>query len=124
MYERTAEVLREYGLFQYEISNYAEKGRECRHNLGYWTGTEYLGLGLGASSLLDGVRFHNTRDMRNYLSSGGRTELLRETDERLSREDRQAEFMILGLRLIRGVSELEFEERFGQAAGGCLWHTD
>ena len=114
MYECTGEILGEYGLLQYEISNYARKGYECRHNLGYWTGKDYLGLGLGASSLLEGVRFHNTQDMKEYLASGGCTEQLRIVDERLSREERQAEFMILGLRLIAGVSELEFEKRFGQ----------
>ena len=76
-------------------------------------GKDYLGLGLGASSLMDGVRFHNTQDMQVYLASGGRPELLRMTDERLSREDRQAEFMILGLRLTAGVSEAEFEKKFG-----------
>ena len=51
MYEATAQILREYGFEQYEISNYAKKGRECRHNVGYWIRQDYLGFGLGASSL-------------------------------------------------------------------------
>lgn len=51
MYEDTADILKSYGFEQYEISNYAKNGYECRHNLGYWKRTEYLGLGLGAASL-------------------------------------------------------------------------
>lgn len=68
MYERTAELLREYGYEQYEISNYARPGYACEHNIGYWTGREYLGLGLGASSLIDHCRFCNTNDMEIYLA--------------------------------------------------------
>ena len=52
MYEDTADILKRYGFEQYEISNYAKNGFECRHNLGYWKRTEYLGLGLGAASLV------------------------------------------------------------------------
>ena len=63
MYEDTAAVLREYGYRQYEISNYAREGFTCRHNTGYWQRTEYLGIGLGAASLLEGRRFHTTVDM-------------------------------------------------------------
>lgn len=50
MYERTEEILEEYRFHRYEISNYAQEGKECRHNLGYWSRVEYLGIGLGASS--------------------------------------------------------------------------
>lgn len=67
MYERTAEILKKYDFEQYEISNYARPGYACRHNIGYWTGREYLGLGLGASSLIKNCRFHNTSDMELYV---------------------------------------------------------
>ena len=60
MYEDTAGILAEYGYEQYEISNYAKKGLACRHNIGYWTRKEYLGLGLGAASLWENQRFSNT----------------------------------------------------------------
>lgn len=63
IYERTEEMLKEAGYHRYEISNYAKDGYECRHNLGYWERKEYLGLGLGASSLLNETRFHNTEHM-------------------------------------------------------------
>ena len=69
MYEATAQILREYGFEQYEISNYAKKGRECRHNVGYWIRQDYLGFGLGASSLYGKERFVNTQDMKKYLEN-------------------------------------------------------
>ena len=72
MYHVTADVLRDHGYERYEISNYSRPGRECRHNLTYWTGGDYLGMGLGAASLTDGVRHKNTDDLLRYLS-GERT---------------------------------------------------
>lgn len=115
MYERTREVLEEYGFSQYEISNYSLPGRECRHNLGYWTGTEYLGLGLGAASLLENRRFSNTADRDRYLEYCTEPEKLEEAEEILTLEDRMGERMILGLRLIAGVSASEFEKDFGRS---------
>lgn len=76
IYRMTERILREYGYHRYEISNYARKGYECRHNLGYWERVEYLGLGLGASSLVSALtgefRFHNTSDMEKYRKLFGR----------------------------------------------------
>lgn len=115
MYERTHEVLAEYGFNQYEISNYSLPGRECRHNLGYWTGTEYLGLGLGAASLLENRRFSNTAERDLYLKYCAEPEKLEEGEELLTVEDRMGERMILGLRLIAGVSAAEFEKDFGRS---------
>ncbi|MBQ0058399.1 MAG: radical SAM family heme chaperone HemW, partial [Lachnospiraceae bacterium] len=68
MYQRVAEILRDGGYHRYEISNYARDGYECRHNKRYWTGKPYLGLGLGASSYMDQMRWKNTSDMETYLS--------------------------------------------------------
>ena len=67
MYELTGSVLKENGYLHYEISNYAKPGRECRHNLGYWQRKDYLGFGLGASTLLNPVRYKNTEDLCDYL---------------------------------------------------------
>ncbi len=115
MYHATAAILREYGYSRYEISNYARKGCECRHNLGYWTGEEYLGLGLGASSYTMNRRFHVEKDINNYLHIDMNRDItpLYEDVQELTAEDRMSEFMILGLRLTRGVSSAEFAERFG-----------
>ena len=68
-YEATAQILREYGFEQYEISNYAKKGRECRHNVGYWIRQDYLGIGLGASSLYGKERFCQYTGYEKYLEN-------------------------------------------------------
>lgn len=112
MYEDTASVLAEYGYEQYEISNYARPGFACRHNVGYWRRTDYLGIGLGAASLLDGVRFTNTRDMGEYLKGAHEPELLRRDVTVLTEKDEMEEFMFLGLRMTEGVSEKEFQRQF------------
>lgn len=75
IYKETQYRLRQAGYRQYEISNYAHPGRECRHNSGYWTRENYLGLGLGAASLVENVRYANTRDLYGYLDG---TRMLRE----------------------------------------------
>lgn len=113
MYEDTAAILKEYGYEQYEISNYAKKGKRCRHNVGYWTRCDYLGFGLGAASLWGNKRFSNTADMEEYLKNSAFPERIRLMDPILSREDEMAEFMFLGLRMTEGVSEAVFRQEFG-----------
>ena len=115
MYEDVAVVLKEYGYHQYEISNYAKAGCECRHNEGYWQRKDYLGLGLGAASLLGKERFSNTSDMQEYLKNSSAPEKIQKNWELLTREDEMAEFMFLGLRMTQGVSKKEFQEYFGTA---------
>lgn len=113
MYEDTGKILGEYGYHQYEISNYAKKGRRCRHNEGYWTRMDYLGLGLGAASLLGNRRFSNTDSMEEYLKNSGSPEKIRKNQENLSTYDEMAEFMFLGLRMTEGISVKRFQECFG-----------
>lgn len=115
MYEDVAKVLGEYDYHQYEISNYAKENRECRHNEGYWQRKDYLGLGLGAASLIGNERFTNTRDMQEYLENSGVPERIRKDREVLTEKDEMAEFMFLGLRMTEGVSKAEFQEYFGNA---------
>ena len=114
MYENTAGILEEYGFHQYEISNYAKGGRECRHNKGYWQRIDYLGLGLGASSLLDHMRFSNTADMKEYIGNSAFPDKIRQNMESLTEADEMAEFMFLGLRMTEGVSMEAFAEYFGK----------
>ena len=119
IYHLTRTFLGEQGYGRYEISNYAKPGHECRHNIGYWTEVPYLGLGLGASSYLGGCRFSNTGDMDMYLGldfAGTPEESLEQLHgplQELSREARMEEFMFLGLRLTKGVSEIDFVAMFG-----------
>lgn len=115
IYHAAKEILAEHGYERYEISNYAKPGRQCRHNIGYWTGKAYLGLGLGASSYVFGHRFHNTADLEEYLAAdltipGAVSQDIQE----LTLEDRMEEFMFLGLRMMQGVDGSEFLGRFGQ----------
>lgn len=112
MYEDTAEILERYGYRQYEISNYAKQGYMCRHNAGYWQRREYLGFGLGASSLYRGMRFSNTRRMQEYLKESRNPDQIRKDVIVLSRNERIEEFMFLGLRMTEGISEKKFEENF------------
>lgn len=110
MYRETEQILAQAGYERYEISNYAKKGYACRHNLVYWQGGDYLGLGLGSSSYMDGVRFHNTTDFNIYVNQGAYVE----DREELSVQAKMEEFMFLGLRVMAGVSGTEFEKRFGK----------
>ena len=110
MYRETEQILAQAGYERYEISNYAKKGYACRHNLVYWQGGDYLGLGLGSSSYMDGVRFHNTTDFDTYVNQDAYVE----DREELSVQAKMEEFMFLGLRVMAGVSGTEFEKRFGK----------
>ena len=138
MYYDTERILGEAGYHRYEISNYAKLGYECRHNKGYWTGTEYLGLGLGASSYINIrrekgeaakisasgkesgdrrqlERRSNVRDFKTYLSltrDDFRAGRQIEERELLTNQAMMEEFMFLGLRLTEGISEEEFFRRF------------
>ena len=113
MYHETKRFLKDCGYERYEISNYAKPGRECRHNIGYWTGVPYLGLGLRASSYLDGCRFTVNPDMKQYLEEkpGMFADI-----EKLTKKDMEEEFFYVGLRMTAGVSLSEFERRFGISA--------
>ncbi len=117
MYERTREILAEYGYQQYEISNYAKPGYECRHNLGYWERVPYLGLGTGASSLIryqgKEYRFHHVTEVEEYIKLAGTPEKLVREPEEVVRRAQIEEFMFLGLRKSQGIGKSEFRKRFG-----------
>ena len=113
MYKLTGQILAAHGYERYEISNYARSGCRCRHNMGYWTGEEYLGLGPAAASYLGCekmCRYKNPADLKAYMSDPAGVRVLEET---LDREARMSEFMILRLRLTEGADRDEFKKRFG-----------
>lgn len=111
MYELTKEMLKKNGYYRYEISNYARDGYECKHNIGYWKRKDYIGFGLGAASLLANRRFCRTRDMKEYLQkTDTRVDL-----ERLSLTEQMEEFIILGLRMMEGISKEVFQEQFNRS---------
>ena len=127
MYDLTEKLLMEKGYFRYEISNYAKKGKECRHNIVYWQRGNYLGLGLGSASLVDNVRFHKEDELEFYLKYMGR---LKEEETGyefqqqkylsgayqeqsvLSEREQMEEFMFLGLRMMDGVKKADFRQQF------------
>ncbi len=118
MYDMTGRLLEEYGFRQYEFSNYARPGKECRHNIGYWNGTYYLGLGLGAASYYkrpdgDLVRTVNTSCLNDYIECDFKPAEV----TRISTSDAMEEFMFLGLRMTEGIKKKTFTERFGRDIG-------
>ena len=110
MYHLTKRILAEKGYERYEISNYARKGFECRHNLIYWQRKDYLGLGLGAASMVGNRRFSNVSDMTSYMHDWSYCQ-----EEILDRKAQIEETMFLGLRCTAGVSDRMFTEKFGQS---------
>ena len=115
MHEWAVERLKKEGYKQYETSNFARPGYYCQHNLGYWRGADYLGLGPGAVSCLNKVRWKNIEDVHayeNYLQSG-QSPMDEAGQEVLSLRERMAERMILGLRLEEGVDFTSFRNDFG-----------
>lgn len=108
MYLMTEEYLAQKGYHRYEISNYAKTGFSCRHNIGYWRRNDYLGLGLGAASLIDNVRFSNIGELHTYMEAP-----FVHTDQViLDRKAQMEEFMFLGLRMMDGISAKEFADTF------------
>ena len=114
MYHFTKEYLSTLGYNRYEISNYAKENKESRHNLKYWKGNNYYGFGIAAASLVDNIRYKNTDNLKEYIDAMGAPEKIRRTQEILDIEDCMSEYMILGLRLIKGVSPKEFKARFNE----------
>lgn len=138
MYYRTEKRLQEAGYERYEISNYAKKGSECRHNLTYWTGKDYVGFGIGAASFFKGYRYKNISEIETYkqllqrapekmhkrLSQEKSTSAAsfmpqifgwHEQIQQISEKESMEEFMFLGLRLKRGVSKQEFWDKYGRS---------
>lgn len=114
MYHQTKKYLAIKGYDRYEISNYAREGYASRHNITYWTGGDYLGLGLNAASYMGGRRFANPRDLYEYLSHAGEGYARMKATEPQSEKAAMEEFMFLGLRMMQGVSETAFQKRFGK----------
>lgn len=118
MYERTKEILGNYGYRRYEISNYAKPGWECIHNIGYWKRVPYLGFGVGASSFFDECRWNNIRDRRRYVEVWNKMQsreaatIIKEEMQHLSVCEAQEETFFLGLRMMEGVSEEDFAQCF------------
>ncbi|MGN1419121.1 MAG: coproporphyrinogen III oxidase, partial [Acutalibacteraceae bacterium] len=112
-YLQTVKKLEKAGFYQYEISNFAKPGYESRHNTNYWLDGEYLGIGPSAHSFIGGKRFFYERDFSAFLSGcavtpdgdGGDYE----------------EYVMLRLRLAKGINAEEYEKRFGRKIPEGVW---
>jgi oxygen-independent coproporphyrinogen-3 oxidase len=132
MYYMTKKVLKAAGYNRYEISNYSKPGFESRHNMVYWTGGQYIGLGIGAASYFKGERFNNIKNLDNYIEIcedireeltkdtdrirlyDSATAILRENVQTIFLESRIEEYMFLGLRMMRCISRKDFSEKFNR----------
>lgn len=112
MYELAMDRLPQLGWRQYELSNFARPGRECRHNEVYWQGLPYYGFGPGAASYITGTRRTNHRSVTTWLQRVLAGESGVGESETLSREERAREAIMLGLRRTAGIERRVFRERF------------
>lgn len=111
-YDRVVDIAKSYGLNRYEVSNFAKPTKECKHNIGYWQRKDYLGLGLGAHSLLNNVRYENTRNINDYLNTQDFVKV-RNIESKLTYDDRLFEEIMLGLRLSDGIDVNKINEKYG-----------
>ncbi len=112
-YSAINEELKTGGYFRYEVSSFARPGYECRHNMTYWEGGEYLGLGPSAHSSIDGRRFANIDDLDEYMRVINRGERPIEIDDR-DESQRISETIMLGLRTTRGIDRKTFQSLYGR----------
>lgn len=105
--------LGEAGYAQYELSNWARPGRESVHNLTYWRGGEYVGLGAGAWGSFMGERYKRTPSVRDYIAAAAAGEPGYVECELWTRAQMMRDTVMLGLRLAEGTSDAEFRARFG-----------
>jgi len=113
MYRGGCEQMADEGYVRYEVSSFARPGFECRHNLGYWEGGDYIGLGPSAHSFVGNERYSNIADLAGYVESlkSGRRPLI---EDRSGVEQRMMEAIMLGLRTARGINRRQFAARFGR----------
>lgn len=109
MYHEAVNFLTNHGYEHYEISNCAKAGKACKHNLKYWNLDNYLGIGLGAHSFMNGIRWSNTKDLKTYINGN-----IKNREHSNSFFDNVSDYMITALRLADGIDLEKFRNRFGK----------
>ena len=112
IYDDARKYLQSKGFYRYEISNFAKKGFESRHNLNYWDRGEYIGFGVSASSCIDGKRFTNTRSIDEYMDCVIKNRTAYVEMEELTVKDQKFEFIMLGLRRPTGINIDRYNKLF------------
>lgn len=107
MYQIICKTLKKKKYIHYEVSNFAKKGKESRHNLTYWNNEEYYGFGLSASGYIENIRYTNTKNIFKYLKGDRGNE-----KEILSKEGIMDNEVMLGLRKIEGIHKETFEKKY------------
>ena len=114
LYEFSVSYLKQNGFYRYEVSNFAKKGFESRHNMNYWKRGEYIGCGVAASSFIGGRRFTNTERIDEYIHCILADKYAEVYSENIEGEDAEQEYIMLTLRTTRGVVLKEFAAAFGK----------
>ena len=118
-YHYTKNYLELNGYKHYEISNFAKPGFESKHNMNCWKQKQYVGFGVAAHSYVNGIRYANTTDLKEYLNikenpKEKNFKKIKTVEEKQNKFDMEKEFMMLGLRKLEGISISKFEEKFGE----------
>ncbi|MDO5001338.1 MAG: radical SAM family heme chaperone HemW [Eubacteriales bacterium] len=111
MYFYAADVLERYGYKQYEISNFAAKGFESKHNLKYWNLDDYMGFGPGAHSCVGNLRYSFVKDLKQYISGVARGVSIIDEYRQIDPLERAVEYIMLGMRTSNGISEHDYRTR-------------
>ncbi|WCK53496.1 radical SAM family heme chaperone HemW [Aneurinibacillus sp. Ricciae_BoGa-3] len=120
MYELLMNEMEKHGYRQYEISNFARPGYESRHNMTYWKNEDYYGIGAGAHGYVNGRRHVNAGPLTQYMQLVDDTGLPRIEEFAVSKQEQTEDHMIMGLRMMKGVSAAAFAERFGATLKACF----
>lgn len=112
-YDKTAYLLDKNGFARYEVSNFAKKGFECKHNLNYWDWGQYVGIGLAAHSFVGGSRYANTKNFDLYYKRLGQNKLPVTSKKRITGQEAAFEYVMLNLRKTEGFELNDFKNRFG-----------
>ena len=118
MYEEVNETLENAGFYRYEVSNFAKKGFESRHNLNYWDNNEYYGFGAAAHGYVDGVRYSNFCTLEEYMAKPR----VHEYGQTLTEQEKLEEEIFLGFRKSSGVNVEKIKQKFGVDFGGKYKH--
>lgn len=109
MYDYINKRMKDMGYIHYEVSNYCKEGYESKHNLLYWNQMEYIGCGMGGAGYFNSYRYSNYKTLKNYIN------LMEEDRIYIDFEEKKKEYLLLGLRKLKGVSISQYKERFNSS---------